>query len=514
MSLNPGPSSQQTDNIKEITSANLPQYLVTTQASIGEFIPHDNRYIVLGDSLIAFGITNVAYTARNFIMRAMGAKNHALKCASYYGHSGDTTGDILANFSAYLTAYAPSYAFVDGSTNDFLRSLPYTQVYANILLMVAACKLTGTQLIFLGNNGALLLSPDQQKLDELLYTLQATESYFKYINMSLVWRDYTNTTLGATGGMLSAVTYDTTHPNSYGAGIAADFISTALTNIIRFPPTIYRSFIRNGSNPSLGAGDVDNFFRNGLFIDDGGTISKTGLTGALPFDYDATRTGSIACTFSLVARADGGPCNWLNCAISASAAVTDTLTITGSNPVIPANAIPGKSMAQLFFDVNATASVGTINILDGAIYFLDSGDSLIANSRYTANASDCVVTGTISNGAGGAGTILNVTAVTSGVVMTGMTLSGSGITGGTKITAYGTGAGGIGTYTVDTSQNATSTTITGADLMLTSSLIGRFTTIPFLVPTGAVKAQLTLRIKTSIGGVAVVQIGNIDCRVI
>lgn len=62
-------------------------------------------------------------------------------------------------------------------------------------------------------------------------------------------------------------------------------------------------------------------------------------------------------------------------------------------------------------------------------------------------------TGSISDGSGGAGTILNVTVATSGALRVGDTLTGSGITAGTKITAFGTGTGGTGTYTVDTSQD-------------------------------------------------------------
>lgn len=65
-----------------------------------------------------------------------------------------------------------------------------------------------------------------------------------------------------------------------------------------------------------------------------------------------------------------------------------------------------------------------------------------------------VVTGAIS------GTTLTVSAVTSGVLYIGQVLSGSGVTSGTTITAFGTGSGGTGTYTVSTSQTASSTTIT------------------------------------------------------
>lgn len=67
-----------------------------------------------------------------------------------------------------------------------------------------------------------------------------------------------------------------------------------------------------------------------------------------------------------------------------------------------------------------------------------------------------VVTGSIAT------TVLTVTAVTSGKLSVGQTISGSGITAGTKITALGTGTGGTGTYTVDTSQTASSTTVTAS----------------------------------------------------
>lgn len=72
-----------------------------------------------------------------------------------------------------------------------------------------------------------------------------------------------------------------------------------------------------------------------------------------------------------------------------------------------------------------------------------------------------VVTGAI------AGTTLTVSAVTSGTLGIGSVLSGSGVTGGTTITALGTGTGGVGTYTVSASQTAASTTITATNQIMT-----------------------------------------------
>lgn len=55
---------------------------------------------------------------------------------------------------------------------------------------------------------------------------------------------------------------------------------------------------------------------------------------------------------------------------------------------------------------------------------------------------------------------LTVTAIPSGNIALGMYLSGSGVTSGTQITAFGTGSGGVGTYIVSPEQTASSTTIT------------------------------------------------------
>lgn len=71
----------------------------------------------------------------------------------------------------------------------------------------------------------------------------------------------------------------------------------------------------------------------------------------------------------------------------------------------------------------------------------------------------CVFTGSI------AGTVLTVTALTSGALSVGQILTGSGVTANTAITSYGTGRGGngtaaLGTYNVQLSQTVGSITFT------------------------------------------------------
>jgi hypothetical protein len=88
-------------------------------------------------------------------------------------------------------------------------------------------------------------------------------------------------------------------------------------------------------------------------------------------------------------------------------------------------------------------------------------------SSYTITAGNnamstgTLTTGPIFEGLGSiAGTTLTITAVTTGLLAVGSVIDGTGITAGTTITTILTGTGGVGTYTVSASQNASETTIT------------------------------------------------------
>lgn len=57
------------------------------------------------------------------------------------------------------------------------------------------------------------------------------------------------------------------------------------------------------------------------------------------------------------------------------------------------------------------------------------------------------------------GTTLSISSVSTGSLYVGATISGSGVTAGTRVTAFLAGTGGAGTYTVTPSQNVSSTVI-------------------------------------------------------
>ncbi len=76
------------------------------------------------------------------------------------------------------------------------------------------------------------------------------------------------------------------------------------------------------------------------------------------------------------------------------------------------------------------------------------------------SAGDVRFTGSI------AGTTLTVSAVDFGTIQVGAQAFGTGVVTGTKITALGTGTGGVGTYTVSPSQNAPSETMASGQNLL------------------------------------------------
>jgi hypothetical protein len=147
---------------------------------------------------------------------------------------------------------------------------------------------------------------------------------------------------------------------------------------------------------------------------------------------------------------------------------------TSASPVQITGSISGTTLTV------TTISFGTLNI--GTII---SGPGVVVGTRITAMSPTSPYTGTGGNGTyqvsisqtvvsttivgspaiarvtgSISGTTMNVTAIISGQLVVGGVISGTGVVAGTTITAYGTGIGGTGSYTISTSQTVASTTIT------------------------------------------------------
>jgi hypothetical protein len=64
------------------------------------------------------------------------------------------------------------------------------------------------------------------------------------------------------------------------------------------------------------------------------------------------------------------------------------------------------------------------------------------------------------------GTTLTITAVTTGQISIGQILTGAGVASNTTVTGFKTGSGGVGTYTVNTSNTVVSTTLTAGNKVI------------------------------------------------
>ena len=131
---------------------------------------------------------------------------------------------------------------------------------------------------------------------------------------------------------------------------------------------------------------------------------------------------------------------------------------TGTVLITPNTAFTGTST---FETISATLDISgrTLNA---------SGSMTVASMLYGSGTGQFKIpVGTTAQRAGSftgigsiTGTTLALSSVSAGAVYVGATITGSGVTAGTYVTAFVTGTGGAGTYTVSASQTVASTTIT------------------------------------------------------
>jgi hypothetical protein len=156
-------------------------------------------------------------------------------------------------------------------------------------------------------------------------------------------------------------------------------------------------------------------------------------------------------------------------------------SVTGS---IAANVVTASGAAN-----SAAGSIAGTVLTVSAI---GSGTVLGVGQTLTSNAvvPGTTITGQLSGTAGGVGAYsvnisqiaassaltvsgggLTVSAVTSGTLAVGQTLSGTGIAAGTVITGSGTGTGGIGTYAISQPSTASGATVTASGGTFTVSAV-------------------------------------------
>ena len=175
-----------------------------------------------------------------------------------------------------------------------------------------------------------------------------------------------------------------------------------------------------------------------------GTTTFVGIPSG-PTAASGTNTTQLATTAFV--QSNGSPAGVINM-WPTNTAPTGWLLCTGS-------AVNRTTYAGLFAVIGTTFGVG-----DGTTTF--NLPNYVNRMPFGANVTTTAsVTGFISDGSGNAGTIFNVGSVISGTLAVGQVITGTGIAANTRITALGTGTGGVGTYTVNISQVVSATTVSG-----------------------------------------------------
>lgn len=143
--------------------------------------------------------------------------------------------------------------------------------------------------------------------------------------------------------------------------------------------------------------------------------------------------------------------NWTGASVTASiAADVVTGSISGTTLTVTAVTTGQLNVGETITGTNVASGTQIVSQLTGT-----AGG---VGTYQVSGAAQTVASTTITGSYG----LMTVTAVSSGTLALGDTLSGSGVTTGTSIVALGTGTGGNGTYVVTPGQTVASETITVA----------------------------------------------------
>ena len=262
---------------------------------------------------------------------------------------------------------------------------------------------------------------------------------------------------------------------SYGTNIAHNGSLYAITQTT--VPTVdmwgYVSY--NGANILMPIGSFSPTACDAIALSGDGRwlfVSQTSTSTVFPYTGGATLTGTIAGA-SFIGTVNGTTLN-VDTVSRGTLAVGQQLT-----GVSNVNTSAGSFIIGVYYTITVVGNtdftaigaafntVGTVFLCTGigggtgrAAATVTPGTTITAlgsgtggSGTYTLSAPNFVGSGTFSTGSN----TLNVTTVTSGRLRVGAVLWGNDVDPGVTITAFGTGTGGSGTYTISTIQFSTAT---------------------------------------------------------
>jgi hypothetical protein len=253
--------------------------------------------------------------------------------------------------------------------------------------------------------------------------------------------------------------------NNYGAGAPTGFVHREQNGLITVFLDGYTMLVPQGLGVTL-------FKQGGFWVKNNGAAAATIGQKA----YADNATGKVS--FGAAGTPPAG---------GTSSASTIAINITTASAQLATNVITAASIAGTTLTVTTIGSgtvLGKGQVLGGGSAgtgYVDPATTIVkqltgtagSTGTYEVSVSQTVASTAMTCTGGG----MTVGGMTTGTLLVGQTLTGVGVTPGTKISGYGTGAGGAGTYvldTVPTTEAASTVTGSGGTLTIGGTVTGSY----------------------------------------
>ena len=440
----------------------------------GVFYSYDGINWTTTTSSLLFSATSVTWLGNRFVLSRYSGTGGNL--TSYYSSDGLTWTSV----SAFLGSNAPGFTYLSSWTSNIpnvaiqqptlaLGTGTNTIAYSydgisnwrglgtDIFTTAGQCACWNGQ-IWVAGGQSLDVGVLAYSYDGINWTI-ATQTILNTAVFSIAW----NGTVFVAGGI--GTTYCTAYSYDGINWIAPATLKASLGVSVLRCVTWGQNYFVATSSPTIA-------IFTGSFLATGTTLTVTNVTiGTIAVGQTLTLTGAgagIGITITALGTGTGGAGTYTVSAsqsigIAASGSSSQTTTFTGS---ISTTTLTVSSVSTGTISVGQLLTGGTVSA-NTYITALGTGTggagTYIVNNSQTATTTGSNYgfynTGVTFNASFvAAGTTLTVTAMTSlGTISIGQLVTGGTVSANTYITAFGTGVGGTGTYTVNNSQTISTT---------------------------------------------------------
>jgi lysophospholipase L1-like esterase len=332
------------------------------------------KLLVWGDSIAnQNGLTSGAYLGGAWVPLGLYYAGNPLDLVGVGGNSGLRTDQIIPTFAAQVAALSPDYVVICAGTNDLAQGLGATAALNGLMTMAALVESIGaTPILMTLPPGETYVSASQAIRDSWVsFNAQVkaicADRRYPLLDAMHAYLDESSPLYAPLPGHTDGAV----HPYSRGA----QAIGMMLGELLRGLPR------RSLFNPQTVAANV---CTNPLLTGAGGTIPG-GFSGSAPTGCQLSFSGGSGAS-SVVARADGGPGNWWQVAMSGSVAGN------GADLIFPAASLATAGLAvgdvcRFVLDAEIDDGHSGVLCLNAGLRFLGTSNWSYAYSAQSSNGS-------------------------------------------------------------------------------------------------------------------------------